>query len=147
MRSILKEKIKLAYQIFSSESTSTSIIEPMIVISNFFLRISLFISNQSLGNYSEPFISSFLRHLLKINSIGVEISKILKFLNKKYKEMKIDIKDKISDINKRNENLKNKKLSYETKKEEWVGLGLINYRYAATLSIMKDLYEGLKKID
>lgn len=35
----------------------------------------------------------------------------------------------------------------ETKKEEWVGLGLINYRYAATLSIMKDLYEGLKKID
>ena len=118
LRNILKEKIKLAYQIFSSESTSTSIIEPMVVISNFFLRISLFISNQSLGNYSEPFISSFLRHLLKINSIGVEISKILKFLNKKYKEMKIDIKDKISDINKRNENLKNKKLSYETKKEE-----------------------------
>ena len=35
----------------------------------------------------------------------------------------------------------------ETKKEEWVGLGLINYRYAATLSIMKDLYEGLKRID
>ena len=35
----------------------------------------------------------------------------------------------------------------ETKKEEWVGLGLINYRYAATLSIMKDIYEGLKRID
>ena len=35
----------------------------------------------------------------------------------------------------------------ETKKEEWVGLGLINYRYAATLSVMKDLYEGLKRID
>jgi hypothetical protein len=28
-------------------------------------------------------------------------------------------------------------------KEQWLSLGLINYRYAATLSVVKDIYEGL----
>ena len=35
----------------------------------------------------------------------------------------------------------------ETTKEQWVGLGLINYRYASALSIMRDLYDGLNNID
>lgn len=35
----------------------------------------------------------------------------------------------------------------ETKDEQWVGLSLINYRYASTLSVMKDLYAGLNNID
>lgn len=35
----------------------------------------------------------------------------------------------------------------EIKKEQWVGLGLINYRYASALSIVKDLYDGLNNID
>ena len=35
----------------------------------------------------------------------------------------------------------------ETSKEQWVGLGLINYRYASALSIMRDLYDGLNNID
>ncbi len=114
----LKEKVQLAYQIFSSEEKSTSLIEPKDIISNFFIRISLFISNQSLGNYSEQIINGFLRELMKINSIGVEILKILKFLNKKYKEMKIEIREKISELINKNENLKNKKITYEIKKEE-----------------------------
>lgn len=31
----------------------------------------------------------------------------------------------------------------EMKKEQWLGLHLINYRYTATLSVVKDIYEGL----
>ena len=114
----LREKIQLAYQIFSSEENKVSIMGPNEVISNFFLRISLFISNQSLGNYSEQIINIFLRDLMKINSIGVKILKNLKFLNKKYKDIKTEVKEKISELNKKIENLKNKKKSYETKKEE-----------------------------
>ena len=114
----LKEKVNLAYQIFFSESNSVSDIDSNTIISNFFLRISLFISNQSLGNYSEQFISSFLRLLIKINYISIEIEKILKFLNKKYKDTKFEVKEKISNLRKKNENLKNKRLSYETKKAE-----------------------------
>ena len=118
LRNRLREKIYLAYQIFSSEYNSVSDIDQSTIISNFFTRISLFISNQSLGNYSEQFINSFLRHLIKINYIGVEISQILKFLNKKYKEIKLEVKERISNLTKRNENYKNKKISYETKREE-----------------------------
>ena len=116
LRNILKEKINLAYTVFANESNSTSNIDSDKIISNFFTRISLFISNQSLGNYSEQFINSFLRHIIKINFIATEISKILKFLNKKYKETKLEIREKINNLNKKNENLKNKKLIYEEKK-------------------------------
>ena len=118
IRNQLKEKVDLAYQIFFSEINSVSQIDANTIINNFFLRISLFISNQSLGNYSEQFISSFLKQLIKINHIGMEIEKILKFLNKKYKDTKLEIKEKISNLMKKNENLKNKKLSFETKKKE-----------------------------
>ena len=118
MTNKLKEKVNLAYQIFFSELNSVSEMDPETIMSNFFLRMTLFISNQSLGNYSEQFVSSFLRQLIKINYIGVEIEKILKFLNKKYKDTKLEIKEKISNLTKKNENLKNKKLSYENKKIE-----------------------------
>ena len=118
IRSQLKEKVDLAYQIFFSEINSVSEIDTNTIINNFFLRISLFISNQSLGNYSEQFVSSFLKQLMKINHIGMEIEKILKFLNKRYKDTKLEIKEKISNLMKKNVNLKNKKLSFETKKKE-----------------------------
>ena len=120
LRNKLKEKIYLAYHIFSSEYNSESSIDQNNIIYNFFARISLFISNQSLGNYSEQFINSFLRHLIKINYIGVEISQILKFLNKKYKDIKLEVKEKMSNLIKRNENYKNKKISYETKRDELI---------------------------
>ena len=118
LRNKLKEKIQLTYQIFFTEIESPSLIDSNIILSNFFTRISLFISNQSLGNYSESFIDSFLKHILKINCINVKISEIIKFLNKTYKDNKTELKDRINNLLKRNENLKNKKVSYETKKNE-----------------------------
>ena len=118
LRNKLKEKIQLTYQIFFTEIESPSIIDSNIILSNFFTRISLFISNQSLGNYSESFIDSFLKHILKINCINVKISEIIKFLNKTYKDNKTELKERINNLLKRNENLKNKKVSYETKKNE-----------------------------
>ena len=33
------------------------------------------------------------------------------------------------------------------KDKQWIGLGLINYRYTSTLSVMRDLYVGLTNID
>ena len=39
--------------------------------------------------------------------------------------------------------LENERVIDEMKKKQWLGLGLINYRYTATLSVMKDIYEGL----
>ena len=35
----------------------------------------------------------------------------------------------------------------DMKKPQWLGLSLINYRYQATLSIMNDIYQGLKAIE
>lgn len=39
--------------------------------------------------------------------------------------------------------LDKKQVIDEMGKEQWLSLGLINYRYAATLSVVKDIYEGL----
>ncbi len=117
-RNRLMQKINIGYQRFFSEIKSTSFIEPSKIVSNFFTKISIFISNQSRGRYPEPQINYFLRQLLKINTINVEISSILKFLNKKYKGDKAEIKEKINNLNGRNENYKNKILSFETKKNE-----------------------------
>ena len=113
----IREKINLAYRIFFTEISSTNINEDFI-ISNFFLRISLFISNHSLGNYSEKNINKFLRYLLKINSIGVVIIQVIKFLNKKYKEAKMEIKEQINNLEKRDENYKDKIIMLEKNKEE-----------------------------
>ena len=113
----IREKINLAYKIFFTEISSTNINEDFI-ISNFFLRISLFISNHSLGNYSEKNINKFLRYLLKINSIGVIILQVIKFLNKKYKEVKKEIKEQINNLKKRDENYKDKIIMLEKNKEE-----------------------------
>ena len=96
----IKNKINMIYKIFFSEISTTNI-KPEFIISNFFLRLSLFISNYSFGNYSELNINKFLRYLLKINSIGIEISQIIKFLNKRYKDLKNEIKEQIINLNKK----------------------------------------------
>ena len=114
----IKEKINLAYKVFFSEINSAYSNNTEYIITNFFSRIAVFISNHSLGNYSETNINKFLRYLLKINSIGVDIFKIIKFLNKKYKEKKNEIKEKINNLNKRNEDLNEKKIHAEIKKGE-----------------------------
>ncbi len=105
----IKSKIKIAYNIFFSEISSNSVINNESIISHFFSRIGLYISNHSLGQYSETSVNKFLRYLLKINSINVEIAQIMKFLNKKYKEQKNQMKNKMDDLKKKNENLKEKK--------------------------------------
>lgn len=79
------------------------------IISHFFSRIGLFISNHCLGLYSEKNINKFLRYILRINSIEVQISQMMKFLDKKYKEQKIGIKNQIKNLKEKIENLKEKK--------------------------------------
>ena len=113
----LKKKVNLSYQAFCVE-TNSSENDMTNSITNFFSRISLFISNQSMGNVSEKMANLFLRELLKINSIEEEINEIMKFLNKKYKDNKKELKKKIQILVEKNENLITKKKTYETKKEE-----------------------------
>ena len=113
----LKEKVKLTYQSFFSEINSSED-DIKNAINNFFLRISLFISNYAMANISEQNANFTLRELLKINQIGAEISELLKFLNKKYKESKSEIKENIRNLIKKNENLNVKKKGLELKKEE-----------------------------
>ena len=117
IRNKLIQKINIGFQRFFSEFKSKTFIDPKKIISNFFSKISIFISNQSKGKFPEHYINSFLRGLLQINSINVEISEILKF-NKKYKEKKLEIKEKICNLVNKNEGLKTKKKTYETKKNE-----------------------------
>ena len=114
----IKEKINLAYKAFFTGINSSSSIDSDSIISNFFSRIGVYISNHSLGNYSEININKFLRYLLKINSIGTEIFQIIKFLNKKYKEQKIEIKEQINYLTKKIENLTDKKKNLDKKLEE-----------------------------
>ena len=115
-RNKLMQKINIGFQRFLSETKSSSVINPNIIISNFFSKISIFISNQSKGKFSESLINSFLRELLKINAINVKISEILKFLNKNYKDKKKEVKEKISNLINKNESLKTKKKTFESKK-------------------------------
>jgi hypothetical protein len=105
----LIQKMKIGYQVFFSE-IKTPVIEVEKTISNFFSKISVFISNKNKGKYPIPFINSFLKQLLKINSINVRISKILSFLNKNYIEKKNEIKQKINYLKEKNEKLKKKKM-------------------------------------
>ena len=110
-------KINIVYKIFFSE-ISTTRIKPDFIISNFFSRLSLYISNHSLGNYSELNINKFLRYLLKINSIGVEIFHIIKFLNKIYKDIKKELKEQLINLNKKKENYTEKKKILEKNKKK-----------------------------
>ena len=114
----IKEKINLAYKVFFTEINSSSSINFDSIVSNFFSRIGVYISNHSLGNYSEININKFLRYLLKINSIGTEIIHVIKFLNKKYKEQKVEIKEQSNYLIKKIENLTEKKKNLEQKREE-----------------------------
>ena len=118
VRNRLMQKINVGYQRFFSEINSPVTIESSKIVTNFFSKISIFIANQNRGIYPEHLLNSFLRQLLKINRINDDIVEILKFLNKKYKDKKVEIKEKINNLINKNENLKNKKLSYENQKNE-----------------------------
>ena len=129
----IKSKINIAYNIFFSEISSNSMVNLESVVSHFFSRIALYISNNSLGNYSELNVNKFLRYLLKINSINIEVSNILKFLNKKYKEQKSEMRKKLIILNKRNEDLKERKINYEKKSEEYEKIIEKNKQYKNNL--------------
>ena len=93
----IKSKIKIAYNIFFSELTSNITINNESIISHFFSRIGLFISNHSLGLYSEVNINKFLR----------------------YQEQKVEIKNKINNLKEENEKLKEKKNVNDIKIEKY----------------------------
>ena len=113
----IKDKINLSYSIFDSEISLSLKDNDINIINNFFVRISLYISNHSFGKHSEININKFLRYLLKINILDIELSQIMKFLNKKYKETKNEIKDQINILTKKNENLKDKKIMLDKQGE------------------------------
>ena len=113
----LKKKVNLSYQAFFVETNSLEN-DAQTSIINFFLRISEFISTQNVGIINEKTANLFIRELMRINSIDEEISEILKFLNKEYKDNKKDLKEKIKLLNEKNDLLNIKKQTYETKKDE-----------------------------
>jgi len=99
-----------SYELFINNNSGENDIETNdLVVNNFFGKMSLFISNHSLGKYSESKINLFLRYLMKINSIKVKNTKYLKFVNKKYKEKKKNLIDMINFLEKKNMNLTDKK--------------------------------------
>ena len=131
----IKSKIKIAYNIFFSEISSNSNANKELIISHFFSRIGLYISNHSLGLYSETNVNKFLRYLLKINSINADIFQMMKFLNKKYKEQKEEKKNKIINLKKKNELLKEKKKQNDKKVE----------KYEKIIEKNKDMIKNLKQ--
>ena len=114
LNSLITKIIKTSYQTFftniNKENTNENNNEENneSIITNFFKKLSLFISNHSLGRFSECKINLFLRYLLKINSINVKLTQYIKFVNKKYKERKKELNDMLSFLEKKNINLNEK---------------------------------------
>ena len=77
----LKEIINKSFSIFNKETNMSNFLDTYSIVSNFFLRISIFISNQSYGKYSETMINLLLRCLLKINSINVKNEELINYIN------------------------------------------------------------------
>ena len=130
----LKDTITNSYKLFSNNISLTEDKENgAFIINNFILKISLFISNQSFGKYSENNINLFLRYLLKINTVNVEINKMVKFVNKKYKDEKRELKDEIKKLIKKNEALEKKKKELEKLLDELKD-DLENYKYLDSIN-------------
>lgn len=101
--------INNSYELFINGTENDNETNSDLVVNNFFGKLSLFISNHSLGKYSEAKINLFLRYLIKINAINVKLTKYIKFVNKKYKEKKKELNDMISFLEKKNINLAEKR--------------------------------------
>ena len=96
----LKKIITNSYKIFINNSSSKNL---DFILDNFISKISLYISNQSFGKYSEKDINICLRYLLDINIINETIAKMNKFLNKQYKDKKKDLKNELKNLENKNE--------------------------------------------
>ena len=114
----LKDIINKSYSLFNNAITSSPFLDTYSIVSNFFLRISLFLSNQSNGKYSETIINLFLRCLLKMNSINAKNEKLINYMNTKYKEEKGKLKQEISSLINKNEILNKTKLFMEKQMKE-----------------------------
>ena len=90
-----------------------------ISVTNFFSKMSLFITNQSMGKLSEVKINLLLRYLMKINYINTKLTKDIKFVNKKYKEQKKELNDLISSLEKKNISLQEKNNRLENNIKEY----------------------------
>ena len=128
----LKNIIKNSYEIFVKNSTITNF---DFLLNNFISKISLYISNQSYGKYSEKDINILLSYLMNIDITSDKIEKMGKFVNKQYKETKMELKDEIKNLENKNEILSKlygdlKKIIDESKnkqKEEQFHLQKFNF--------------------
>ena len=118
MKISLKEIINKSFSLFNNEISSSLFIDTYSVVSNFFLRISIFLSNQSNGKYSETIINLFLRCLIRMNSINVKNEKLINYMNTKYKEDKNKIRQEIYALSKKNEILIKTKIVLDNKIKE-----------------------------
>ena len=109
--------IKNSYELFINNDKEEENEE--ITVNNFFAKMSLFISNQSVGKFPETKINLLLRYLLKINYIGNKLSKYIKFVNKKYKEKKKELNDMINFLEKKNINLTEKNHRLENNMKDY----------------------------
>ena len=114
----LKEIINKSFYIFNNEANISNFIDTYSLVSNFFLRISLFLSNKSQGKYSETIINLFLRCLVKINSINAKNDELINYLNGEYKREKMKLKEEINNIMIDNEMLNINKIIVEKKLRE-----------------------------
>ena len=113
MNSLILNIINNSYEVFINNINEVNEKNNEMIINNFFTKISLFISNHSLGEFPEANINILLRYLILINSINKKLNKYIKFVNKKYKERKRDLKDMINNLEKTNKDLNQKKNKLE----------------------------------
>ena len=121
INALITKNIKYAYELFVNNINQENYNEKNndVIIANFFGKVSLFISNHSLGRFTENKINLLLRYLLKINAINAKLSKYIKFVTKKYKEKKKDLNDMISFLEKKNINLTDKNKRLENNMKEY----------------------------
>ena len=119
----LRNIIISSYKIFNENKLENN---DELIMQDFFTKISLYISNQSLGKFQESEINLLLRYLLQINIINQKLEKYLKFVNKKYKEQKKELNNSFNDLEKRNKNLLEKKNDLEKQLKEYEEISLNN---------------------
>ena len=121
INSLIAKNIKYAYELFVNNINQENYNEKNndVIIGNFFGKVSLFISNHSLGRFTENRINLFLRYLLKINAINAKLTKYIKFVTKKYQEKKKELNDMISFLEKKNINLIDKTKRLENNLKEY----------------------------
>ena len=120
----ISDIINNSYELFINNDNNNNTLDNdvnnnEISVTNFFSKMSLFITNQSLGKFSEIKINLLLRYLLKINYINTKLTRDIKFVNKKYKEQKKELNDLISSLEKKNINLQEKNNRLENNIKEY----------------------------